>query len=504
MEKSPFSHDLFKPIMNKLRSFDPIEVISIVARKLHQVEGLPISDWNGWYPWFLCLIIKWGLEFGGENSGIKEFNEKKLANLLEKVKDFDGKCGNSFLESDIDGNVLKFLRTRANQQFWIQLPLGSWNIARQYLLFNDLILNEDLRNAFKGEYDVSIIEFLDLSFLIWTWLSSHPGKFIFFEDILFSKTKIPQEKINNYFNCFSLDITNAKSFLSTRANKIEKFCFQLIEPTPFTEKPFFRKDKGILVYSKRILEKMINEYIYNQIKYNLHSDIAVSFASDFEKYIDNALSTLKFKYLSEKQLMKIYPGSKVTDFLIASHNSTVFIEVKSQDINPKVVVFPDNPQLKNELKDSIVKATIQAITLINVMDSSHSYEEGEGNKEPFLLIITYKNLYLGNGRMMWDEFLGSAVLSKLDSSLDVSLLPPENIAVLSIEEFDLLMAYIEKGLLTIDEVLRKMVLDNASSVTMKMNFSQHLPDNTKSRLELSYLDSTFKSHSTRLRDFFLD
>ena len=502
MQEPPNSHELFKPIKNKIRSYDPLELISRVSKKIHEVENLPIEEWRGWDPWYLYLLIKWSFEFGGENAKIKTFGNKELVKLINMIKDFDGRCGSPFLQSDGKGNVIKFLRTKAYQQFWMQLPLGPWNIARQFLLFNDLSSTGNVKTAFKEYSSISILDFLDLSFLVWAWLSSHDSEISFVRNIIFSKTIIPKNTIDNYFNYLSLDISTAKTYLLSRPNKVNDFCFQLIEPIPFIEKPFFCYGMEIVVYSIKIFESMINNYIFNQIKYKLGSNVAVSFGNDFEKYIQNALSSVKLDFLTEKDLKTHFPNTKVTDYLIKSNDSSVFIEVKSQDINPKVVVFPGNTQLKNELEDSIVKATIQAITLINTIKSSQSFDRDIKDSEPFLFIVTYKNLYLGNGKMMWNEFLESAVTCNIDPDLDISLLPPENIAVLSIEEFDLLMAYIEQKIFTLDEILGIMVEENSSVATMKMSFIQHLPSVKNITLNLSYLDSTFESHSKRIEGIF--
>ena len=430
------------------------------------------------------------------------FGNKELTKLINMIKDFDGKCGSPFLQRDEKENVIKFFRTKAHQQFWMQLPLGSWNIARQFLLFNDLSSTENVKIAFEEYCDISILDFLDLSFLVWVWLSSHDDGIFFERNVIFSKTKIPKNTIDNYFNCLSLDISTTKKYLLSRPNKVNDFCFQLIEPTPFIEKPFFCYRTEIMVYSKKIFESMINNYIYNRIKYKLGSDIAVSFGNVFEKYIQNALSSVKLDFLTEKDLKTYLPNTKVTDYLIKSNDSSIFIEAKSQDINPKVIVFPDNTQLKNELEDSVIKATIQAITLINAIKSSQSFDKGIKDSVPFLLIVTYKNFYLGNGKMMWNEFLESAVSCSINPDLDISLLPPENIAVLSIEEFDLLMAYIEQKIFTLDEILDIVVKENSSVDTMKISFIQHLPSVKDSSLNLCYLNSTFEYHSDRIKGNF--
>ena len=190
------------------------------------------------------------------------------------------------------------------------------------------------------------------------------------------------------------------------------------------------------------------------------------------------------------------------DFLITNENCTILLEVKSQDLSAQARVFPDNKNLKRQLEDSIIKATIQAYSTVNKL---LSFGEIEGNKiifPPYLFILTYKDLYLGNGRMIWDEFLKSAIEDEInDMRVNIDMIPPEKIVVLSIREFDLLMSCLQKQN-SIAEILNTMIEENTNNKSMKWTFDQNLAPYTQELIALNYLDEKFDSTCNRIESLF--
>ncbi len=501
--KPPDSFQLFKPIRNKIRKYDPVQIGVLISQKLHEVENIDFSEWKGWNPWYLTSLLKWGFEYGGEKYPLTNLDMDKLAELINMIHTFDGECGSPFLVGDKPGNLNKFLRTKAYQQFWLQIDLSAWKLARQYLLFYEYSSDEKIKNAFLEFNSISIIDFLDLSFLTWSWLAKNSANIFLKPKEMLKNTDFTDIVIDKYIDLLALNTEEVKTYLNARPKKINNFCFQLIEPTPFSDKPFLEIGDKLLVYSRKIFEKMIDEYIYDQIKNNKEFDYSEIFSLDMEKYINQALSNSKLSFLNEKDLKRLLPESKVTDFLITCDDCSVFLEVKSQDINPQVRVFPNDQQLINELEDSVIKAVTQAITLANNLSLQDIDNNLRVVSPPFLFIITYKNLYLGNGQMMWDEFLGRVISEKIsDQEIDIHLIPPENIVVLSIDEFDLLLSCLQESTLSLFEVLKKMIEENSSLDTMKMNFSQHLFPFIKGIPKLNYLDSYFEMVGSRIEKRF--
>src|SRR5690606_36752873 len=117
---------------------DPNSLINLASKKLHEIENKSINDWEGFLPWRLLLIIKWGFEFGGENYPLQIVDEHMLVKLMNMLHELEGVETNPFLEDQSVKGLQKFLRTIAFQQFWLQSKLGGWVISRQKVLFSNL------------------------------------------------------------------------------------------------------------------------------------------------------------------------------------------------------------------------------------------------------------------------------------------------------------------------------------------------------------------------------
>jgi hypothetical protein len=483
------SYSLFKPIRNKLGEHDITSLVINATKKLHEIENKTPADFRGWSPWLLLLLIKWSYEFGGQKYPSKSVDESKLAKIITLIKNFEESFQTSFLDEAKIYSVPKFLRILAFQQFWFQSGFGTWHITRSLVLFCSLPSDHPIQKAFFKVMSISMLDFLELGFLVWVWLKKGKSRIKFDPDYIFSLSTYDPKTIEAFLHGISLLIDEVNDYLRNRPQAIKNISLQPNETTPFVRYPLLKLGNEYLVYSRRVYEVTLGNIFYDIMKREGGSSLSEQFASELEKYVKNAFLQVKLKFYSEVELKYHLKGEKVTDFLLPFDDCTVLLEIKSCEMRPSVKVNPKTQQLINELQDSVIKGTIQGISLVNTLKQSKDGLVIPNRDKFFLLIVTYRELFLGHGRSAWDEFLREAVIKELaNTQIDINAILPDHIITLNIEEFDLLIAALNNKNITLPEILNRVVKNNADVHTMKLSFIQHLAPELHQGLKLPYLD----------------
>lgn len=495
LERYMSFNDQFKSFLNLLSKFDKEYLIRIASERLHEIEGLPLQSMSGTYPWHLLLLIRWAVEYENKYQYYPhKIKSKDFIKFINKIQDMESEAFKIFFnkEEAVYGSQ-KFLRSIAFQQFWLQNQLGKWNIARQLVLLESLSENHPIVVFFNRQTNISVHDFLTLSSIVWVWCTENPTNIILKPSIVFSDTTYSQETINAYFNLLSKTRKELQEYLVNRKQAVKKPFLQFTEQTPFAKYPFLKINASYIVYSRRLIEETISTFIYSEVKLSNQSLLINQFADSYERYIAKCLDAGSINYYTENDLKKDYIDSKITDFLIPLEQCTVLLEAKAVDLRPSVKVYPANKQLITELRDSVVKAVIQAYHTAKKVSVNNDNLNIPCRTEFFLLIVTYRQLYMGSGRIIWEEFLKDAVLPKLqDEGLDERIIDPERIVVLSIEELELLMGVLRDKKVELSTILEQMVLNNTIPETSKLLFVQHFENHIGEDLSLPLLDDAFE------------
>jgi hypothetical protein len=484
--KEPF--EAFKPIRNLLGKYDSVSVAVEAATKLHEVEVRRPEEWRTWCPWLLLLLIKWGFEFGGSQYPLRAVGERDLASLINKLHDFEGVCGSPFLGGERP-QLMKFLRTKAYQQFWMQAALGPWDFVRELALFSRLPPDHSFRARLTSHVGIAMDEFAELALASWAWLEKSPANIRFNPDTLFGNLKIPASTKASFVDALALQPEDVTRFLGERSQKVENPCFQLLERSPLDQYPLLALGEDQLVYSKRLFGWKVSHFFYEEARRVGGSEGAGLVARLLEEYVAESLSSVRIAFYGESALRRAFPSHKVTDFVVPRDDVTLLVEVKSTEMRPSVMVYPENEALTRELRDSVIKAALQGYSLASDLARSSAGLDIPNRSEFFLVILTYKDMYLGPGQPMWDEFLAGAVGSTLESEdIDPQVIPPERIVVLSLREWDVLMSILRTDPTLLARILREMVVNNRNPTTAKFAFIQHLIPHVPAQPKLPYLD----------------
>lgn len=118
--------------------------------------------------------------------------------------------------------------------------------------------------------------------------------------------------------------------------------------------------------------------------------------------------------------------------------------------------------------------------------------------ENYLLIVTFKELYLGNGR----DFYETMAKEKIDALLadDGQFpIPLEHIYFITVDDLDHLANCVKEGVVRFTELLRKAVSDDQVHSSKKFHFRQHLISLGKDIGIPKYLDEEINNISDRIR-----
>ncbi len=496
--KTPY--EAFKPIRNLLGKYDSVSLAIQAATKLHEVEAGPVEKWQSWPPWLLSVLIKWGFEFAGSQYPPKAVAEADLVKLINKLHDFDGVCGSPFLHEGGRAGLLKFLRTKAYQQFrWMQGLRGSWDLARPSRLFCHLPSEHALQTQFTQRFGLSMADFIELAFLLWTWLAQSPSNMRFNREVLFADVAVPAETKAAFTAALALTPNEVKQFLTTRPQAVKNHCFQLTEPSPLARYPLLTLGEGQLVYSRRLFEWTMSHFFYDQAKVLGGSRGAELVALILEQYVDQSLSSIGLPYYTEADLKRAFPSRKVTDFVLPCDDLTLMVEVKAAEMRPSVIVYPANEQLRRELRTNVVKAVVQGYSLAHDLAISSAGLDIPNRSDFFLFVLTYRDMFLGAGQPLWDEFLQEAVEPELKSEgISPTLISPERIVLLSVPEWDMLLSILYTDSTLLPTILNTMVVDNRDPTTAKFTFGQHLNQYMPAQPQLPYLDGEFTALCTSM------
>lgn len=241
-------------------------------------------------------------------------------------------------------------------------------------------------------------------------------------------------ELDKYFELLSLSFDEAKNYAAEDLRKKkDKLEFQIFEQTPFTFYPFLRDGNDFILYSPALMHYVIRYYVYDYLKLHYGGNFLNDFGKViFENYLKLGLNFSKIDYKNEEDLKSLLPkNSKVVDFYIESGNSLVLIDAKATEMQNFTRAIQGNDYISKVLQENVIKGIKQCYEVANKL---------KNGRKVYSIIVTYKDLYLGSVGSIWDEFLEDNLKNFFEEQkIDKNLINHDNIYVISIEDFDLLM-----------------------------------------------------------------
>jgi len=459
----------FKALRNRLRSVKRDEFILGLIHTLRNDEGTPVEEYAKGkpMPWTLLTLLKLTCEFGGTNDNARKALNNDFVKIYNMAYDLEGNYSSTILKE----NFNSFFLLLCHMQFWHQQEIIRSVFSRVDYFFCTGAAAKQLDEWFTSEYSIKCSEFIELLTVTWIYWKTHS---------VFSCTLAEQLKafkyedtvINKFIAMVSVSLNKVQSFVEDRPSPIRSYFLQFGERTPFLFAPILKvSDTDYVLISMRLLERSIAYFIFERIKRSKNEKVIQCFADTFEEYVHQLLVDANFDPWCANELEDTFPG-KSTDFAFCCGEKTIFIECKSIRLSPIAVANPTQEILVNDIKDSICKAIEQCYEL-----SIELYSRC-GNIEPYLIIVTYDDVYLGEPQRTWDGFLKEYFVTKGTDDKIAGMIPPERIFTVGLQEFETLCE-VCKGWEHLDSLLSNAIKNNAKSETSRYSLLMHIQPTEK-------------------------
>jgi len=484
----PEMEAVFKRLCKKIRKHVPEDILNLSISLLNQPNATSIENIVHYKPWELLILIKWTFLYGDYSSPKRRHvSGRDFDDMRKHVYDLSGK---SRMPSQYE-NVFLFLRNIAFQQFWLQGPFSATEISRQSLLFGHLEKHHPFEKIFQQETNLSINEFIELSFALITRVFNKD--FVFTAD-WFSTIQDTFSKgaTENFLNCLSKDINGIKSYLRENTGKIN-LSYEFYEQSPLKRYPLLKIGETYRYYSPVLLIRSMETYIYDTLRIHDPHSFMDKFGSAFEEYVEKGIQYTDIPYLKESDLKKYSNGGKTTDFVLVDEGINILIDAKGVEMGYLGMVSHLPNVIKDKTKVSVIKGIKQGYETVKLLRKVSLINGIEiGKEDSFLLIVTFKDLYIGNGKD-FQSYIAKYTFESIDAEYGEQLIPPQNMYFISINDLDEFFLCIKRGY-SARAILQRVVNDDKKPETVKFVFRQHLVEYlSESERVPQYLENEYAS-----------
>ncbi|MEX0335913.1 hypothetical protein [Vibrio tubiashii] len=419
-------------------------------------------------PWLIMLILKWNfLENRINPESAKILQNNDFMRLLNTAFEL----GNLVKMPTEVAHFRNMMRNMAYQQFIYQKPLSTTSVATNHRLFSELPENHRLKTKFKLLTNMNINDFNKCCFAIYAAFTSKGTISIDYFSLVFEK--LGKDNIETVLDLLSVDLYKAKARVANNDSSNGTYS-EWYEQTPFLKFPIIKHNDNYTCVNIYVLLRTIENYIYDLLKSDSPESFMDSFGKVFEAYLNHGLYYSGSQYIEEVSIKgKLPKGVGVVDFVVNEKVSNVFIDAKGVEL-PYLGKVSDDPKIiLGKVKSSALKAIKQANSLNNYIFGS-SVSNLDFKETNYLLVVTYKELYLGNGKTFHESIAKAAIDEIYDDIDSEARIPLSNIYFLSIESFDHLCSIIKRTNMTFSEVIEHAKSNDQNYQTMKFDFRQHL------------------------------
>ncbi len=475
----------FKKIRNRLRKYDSI----LLLRQCLEVLNNPDIKMIKKLPWHVLLIVKWLLnDEQFPVSSKRTITKEGLLRIILDVNKIEAKT----IRYQKSRDLHLIMRRFAYQQFYYQKGPNFNAIARQLILYDELERNHYFKRKFFEKVGIEINEFIKISTYLMYYCKEGGYSNINFCISNFI-SKVDRNSLRIFLKNMSLDSQNASNWVK-QASKKSRGVSEFYEQTIFIEYPLIELNGQYYIYHEGVLNRSLEYFIYDLLKKDNPNLSMSKFGVIFENYIDKLLSYSGVKYKREKELIDLIGRkSKVIDFIIQQGASSILIDAKGVEMHYRGKVSLDPNIIKGKVKSSAIKAIEQAYESIHKLKKISNYRALNDFNNNYLIVVTYKELYLGNG-VEFERRIGKDFFHKIRKDYGKELyIPLQNIYFISVDSLEFWVEMVNKKKITFLEVLKKAIELDSNNSTQKFHFMGHLSDLGIEMKSPDFINEKFKT-----------
>lgn len=496
MSSQSFSEEAFfsayKQIRNLFRRYFPHTIVAAAFNYLKTPTSNQVDDLQK-QPWLVFLLLKWVLLdeqfYHRDKCGI---TSQEFLSLLGKMHGL-GSRSTARMPSEYSHYRL-WLRNISYQQFLYQADFNGSAFARQSLLFDGLPDDHPFRAEFQKATGISLAEFFELSAMLLARImddKNSPIDISWFSSVMH---RYDASAIHKFLDLLAFDLNSLRQHLIEEDNPKKRKASELYEETPLVKFPLLKGNGMYHLWHPMLFNRGLEYFVYDTLRSPDPSRFMNKFGDIFEAYVHRSIEYLGLPYLMEEQIQAMLTGSgKVTDFLITEDGANVFVDAKGVEMAylGKVSHIPE--VILGKVETSALKGIEQGFQIVERLSAQGSLNQTfQAASENYLLVVTFKELYLGNGQ----DFYDMAAKNKIDALVGGGNSPPiplENIYFITIDDLDHFANCVNKGEVRFIDFIRKAVKEDRSGTTKKFHFRQHLSEIGMAIGSPQYLDDEIEN-----------
>ncbi|RLA48703.1 MAG: hypothetical protein DRR42_16435 [Gammaproteobacteria bacterium] len=461
----------FKRIRNKFRRYAPYGQIENALRYAN--GGRSKLDNIKRHPWLMMLLVKWILlDDNFDDRGRPAPADSNTNLIYQGMHDLSGRVRGP---RDYD-NVQLWIRAIGYQQFIYQENFSAANFVRQFILFADLDENHRFRRVFREHVGLDINVFLELSLIVLTRFFGRDHFFIsrsWFGPLENNKNGYSAER---FLKAISLTLPQFRARLQNEERN-DRLADEYYEQTPFVSTPLLNVQGQYWVFHHNILFRGLEHFVYDQLRAINAQEFMNPFGKVFEAHIGTIIRETQLPVINEADLVKTLgkQSGRLIDFIIFDDNAHIFVDAKGVSSTHKAMVSHLSRLVLGSTANHALTAIDQALevqTWLQQQDIDQA--EFQAQNENFLIVVTYKELYLGNGITFRDAVAREGVEQIYERYESRANLPLENIYFMGIDSFELLCQAARAGEISLADALRQARVNDSNPSTRNFSFSLHL------------------------------
>jgi hypothetical protein len=423
-------------------------------------------------PWLVLLLIKWVLvDEQYATSGKRDLDANKFKKMLQLMRDLGSKIRGP---SQYAHHAL-FFRNIAYQQFLYQHSFGPDSLARQSLLFGSVEDSHLFKREFVNLTGMSIEHFLELALILLCRFIDGKGHTISSQWFQTVRSYYTANEIEALLRALSINLPELRQKL-LNLERAGRRSSEFYEQTPFLRFPLLKVNGQYLCVYPNVLFRTLEHFIYDVLRSWDSNRFMAKFGEAFERYVEKGLIYAKVLHANEAVLKRELVGTgSLIDFLCHDKNSNILIDAKAVEMayEGKVTHLPEI--VRDRVKTSIIKAIEQAFDVLRRLQITNSKNPVIRNRNTnYLLVVTFKELYLGNGRNFYDAIAKDKLDEISEKYRGSPQIPLENMYFITVEEFDYLIEMIRTGNTSFEGALTKAKESDSDIRSRKFDFFLHL------------------------------
>lgn len=423
-------------------------------------------------PWIVLLVIKWAfLEQYNVYHPIRRLTDKRFREILKRTHNLSSLV---VMPTDYHHHRL-FFRNIAYQQFLYQYDVTLSRLARQSLWFGYLPEGHPLVEQFRAKHGLSIRAFISIAFGLLAKFSDKKQPSVNRGWLLPYDKVFGSSVVESLLGALSVEPDDLTRVL--RKNDKSKGGYQeFYEQTPFLRHPLIRNGMQYICVHPNVLFRSIEYFVHDTLKENSPNKFMDKFSTTiFETYMERSLRYSCSEYTPEREIAPFLPeGTKCVDFIIKSCGANLFVDAKAVEMPYLGMVSGDPETIWQRVESSALKAIEQTLSLNEAMLNKVVDQLPDFRGESYLLVVTTKELHLGNGRAFYEAIAKDRIEAIWKRHGESARLDLTHIHFLTIEEFDIMCAAVRSGAHNFRDIVKEATKDESEPSKQKFDFSQHI------------------------------